>query len=476
MLTSPYSRPEFDPYESNDVPNGEPALWAAPTCNSALDAHLQLPGSKSLTNRELVLAALASAPTLIRRPLHSRDSALMVEALRSLGASIVEQPGDGLFGADWLVTPNELTGSTTIDVGLAGTVMRFLPPVAALALGPTTFDGDAGARRRPMAVTISSLRALGVDISDEGRGALPFTVHGTGRVAGGALTIDASSSSQFVSGLLLSAARFEQGLDLTHAGERLPSIPHIEMTLHVLRAHGVHAESPEPGRWIVHPGDIAGGEVTIEPDLSNAAPFLAAALVAGGSVTIDGWPTSTTQVGNDLLTLLPRFGATVVRDGARMTVTGTSRISGVELDLTTGGELAPALVALAALADSTSTITGIGHIRHHETDRLAALATEINKLGGRVTELEDGLRIDPAPLHGGEWLSYEDHRMATAGALIGLRIPGVQIENIATTAKTLPEFPTLWRDLVGLRADGSAPDGSAPDAPQTPDAPETPTA
>ena len=449
MLTSPYSRPEFDPYESNDVPHGDDVLWAAPTCDSGVDARLQLPGSKSLTNRELVLAALGSAPTLLRRPLHSRDTSLMVEALRSLGANIAEVPGDDAFGSDWLVKPDELVGSTTIDVGLAGTVMRFLPPVAALALGPTTFDGDAGARRRPMSVTVSSLRALGVDISDEGRGALPFTVHGTGRVAGGELTIDASSSSQFVSGLLLSAARFEQGLDLRHSGERLPSIPHIEMTLDVLRSRGVRAESPEPGRWIVHPGEISGGDVFLEPDLSNAAPFLSAALVAGGSVTIDGWPDSTTQVGNDLLTLLPLFGATVVRDGSSVTVSGTGRINGVTLDLTTGGELAPALVALAALAETTSTITGIGHIRHHETDRLAALATEINKLGGNVTELEDGLHIEPAPLHGGEWLSYEDHRMATAGALIGLRVPGVRIENIATTAKTLPEFPQLWMALLG---------------------------
>ena len=449
MLTSPYSRPEFDPYGSNDAPDGNPALWPAPTCDSGVDARLQLPGSKSLTNRELVLASLADSPAVLHRPLHSRDSRLMVEALRALGTTIVEQPGEGLFGADWLVTPGELTGSTTINCGLAGTVMRFLPPVSALALGPTTFDGDEGARRRPMAVTISSLRELGVDVADEGRGALPFTIHGAGHVTGGELTIDASSSSQFVSGLLLSAARFEQGLDLRHSGVRLPSIPHIEMTLDVLRAHGVDASSPEPGRWVVKPGPIAGGSINIEPDLSNAAPFLAAALVSGGTVTIDGWPATTTQVGNELLTLLPLFGATVTRDASSVTVSGSGRISGVTLDLTTGGELAPALVALAALADGESTITGIGHIRHHETDRLAALAAEINKLGGRVTELEDGLHIEPADLHGGEWQSYEDHRMATAGAIIGLRVPGVMIENIATTSKTLPEFAQLWQQMIG---------------------------
>lgn len=454
MLTSPYSRPDFDPYGSNDVPDVSSGRWKAPSTLGPVSGSLQIPGSKSLTNRELVLAALAEGPSVIQRPLHSRDSRLMIEALRSLGTGIEEVPGQGSFGSDWKITPGELLGSTTIDCGLAGTVMRFMPPVAALALGPTTFDGDEGARKRPMATTISSLRALGVDIADEGRGSLPFTVHGSGTVAGGELTIDASSSSQFVSGLLLAAARFEQGLDLRHSGERLPSLPHIEMTLDVLRKRGVEVSNPAVGHWIVKHGPIEAIDVDIEPDLSNAAPFLAAAVVTGGSVTISGWPLQTTQVGNDLLDILPLFGASVTRDGDNVTVTGktdqsgTPAISGITLDLTTGGELAPAIVAIAALASTPSTITGIGHIRHHETDRLAALATEINKLGGKVTELEDGLHIEPAELHGGVWLSYEDHRMATSGAIIGLVVPGVEIENIATTAKTLPEFPELWTTLV----------------------------
>jgi len=454
MLTSPYSRPEFDPYNVNDVPDADAGNWHAPSPTSPLDATLSLPGSKSLTNRELVLAALADGVSVLRAPLHSRDSKLMVEALRSLGTTIEEIAGTGSFGPDWKITPGELCGSTTIDCGLAGTVMRFLPPVAALALGPTTFDGDAGARRRPMATTISSLKALGADVADEGRGALPFTVHGTGHVAGGTLTIDASSSSQFVSGLLLAAARFDNGMDLTHSGERLPSLPHIEMTIEVLKNRGVTVDSPEVGRWIVHPSPIAARNIDIEPDLSNAAPFLAAALVTGGSVTITGWPAATTQVGNDLIELLPLFGATVTRVGSDVTVTGALDadgmpvITGITIDLSTGGELAPAIVALAALASTPSTITGIGHIRHHETDRLAALATEINKLGGNVTELADGLMIEPVPLHGGVWLSYEDHRMATAGAIIGLAVAGVEVENIGTTSKTLPEFVDLWAALV----------------------------
>ena len=455
MLTSPYSRPEFDPYGDNSREEGLPVNWKAPYAHSPVLGQVQIPGSKSLTNRELVLAALSDRSSRISRPLHSRDTRLMVEALRSLGVTISETPGDGVFGPDWIVEPGELTGSTTIECGLAGTVMRFLPPIAALALGPTTFDGDEGARRRPMATTISSLRDLGVDVSDEGRGALPFTVHGSGAVLGGELTIDASQSSQFVSGLLLAAARFENGLDLTHKGDRLPSQPHIDMTIEVLAQRGIHVEQPELGRWLVSPGMIQALDVQIEPDLSNAAPFLAAAVVTGGSVTISGWPEETTQVGNDLLEYLPLFGANVTRDGDTVTVSGAldekgaPYIEGVTLDLTTGGELAPALIAIAALSQEPSVITGIGHIRHHETDRLAALATEINKLGGAVTELDDGLRIEPRDLHGGVWESYEDHRMATAGAIIGLRMEGVEVENIATTSKTLPEFAALWSALVG---------------------------
>ncbi|MFI5060884.1 MAG: 3-phosphoshikimate 1-carboxyvinyltransferase [Actinomycetales bacterium] len=448
MLISKYSAPDFDPYGDNthDEPN---KLWPAPVASGPLTASVSLPGSKSLTARELVLSALADGPSLLRAPLHSRDTANMVEALRALGVEIVEKPGSGEFGADLLITPaEELLGSTTIDCGQAGTVMRFVPPIAGLALGPTMFDADDSARGRPMGSIISSLRALGVDINDDGRGSLPFTVHGTGSVTGGAITIDASSSSQFVSALLLSASLFENGLDLTHSGERLPSLPHIEMTIATLAARGVTVESPEVGHWIVQPGPIAAIDVDIEPDLSNAAPFLAAAVVTGGSVTITGWPSETTQVGADLADLLPLFGATVTHDGDRLTVTGGDSIRGVTIDLSTGGELAPALVAIAALADGPSEITGIGHIRHHETDRLAALVAEINGLGGAVTELPDGLRIEPQTLTGGVWRSYEDHRMATAGAIIGLAVEGVEIENVATTAKTLPQFTQLWQRLV----------------------------
>jgi 3-phosphoshikimate 1-carboxyvinyltransferase len=448
-----------DAAEPND--SGAPALWAAPVAPGPLAALLRLPGSKSLTNRELVLAALADGPSRLIHPLHSRDSALMIEALKALGIGIAEVAGDGTYGPDLAITPGELLGGVSIDCGLAGTVMRFLPPVAALALGPVGIDGDPQARRRPMRTTVEALRGLRVDVGDDGRGALPFTVQGTGVVEGGELAIDASASSQFVSGLLLAAPRFTRGLTLRHTGEHLPSLPHIEMTIACLAQRGVEVENPEPGLWIVPASSIAAFDVVIEPDLSNAAPFLAAALLAGGTVTIEDWPEATTQVGDDLAAILPRLGARVTRTGGTLTVDGGAgirggaTIPGLDLDLSTGGELAPAIVALLAFADGPSRVTGIGHLRGHETDRLAALSTELNRLGGAVTELEDGLAIEPRPLHGDVWRSYEDHRMATAGALVGLVVEGVEVEDIGTTAKTLPQFPELWRSMLGLDAVGT---------------------
>jgi 3-phosphoshikimate 1-carboxyvinyltransferase len=422
--------------------------WAAPVASAPLDARLVIPGSKSLTNRELVLSALADGPSVLRAPLRARDTLLMADALRALGAS-VEDAEDGA----WLVTPGALTGGVDLHAGLAGTVMRFIPPVAALAEGAVTLDGDEHARKRPMHTTIASLRALGVEVDDGGRGALPFTIRGTGAVDGGDLSIDASASSQFVSGLLLAAPRFRNGLVLRHDGERLPSLPHIEMTLATLRDRGVTVSNPEPTTWIVEPGPIAGRGLAIEPDLSNAGPFLAAALLAGGRVTIAGWPASTTQVGDLFRTLLPRFGASATLSDEGLTVDagagyrGGLRWEGVDLDLTEGGELAPTFAALAAVATTPSRITGIGHLRGHETDRLAALAAELNGLGGRVTELDDGLAFEPAPLHGGPWRAYADHRMATTGALLGLVVPGIVVDDIATTSKTLPDFPGMWDRL-----------------------------
>ena len=426
--------------------------WVAPRAASALHAVVPIPGSKSLTNRELVLAAVSDRPSAIHRPLRSRDSALMLDALTQLGVTCLDSVIEG--SDTLLVTPASLTGNVTIDCGLAGTVMRFVPPLAALANGSVTFDGDSGARQRPMATTIDSLRKLGVTVDDDGRGTLPFTVHGTGSVTGGDVSIDASESSQFVSGLLLVAARFDNGITLRHTGSLLPSTPHIDMTVACLRARGVTVSEPEPGVWRVEPGPISGINIDMEPDLSNAAPFFAAALVAGGHVTVPHWPKHTTQVGDQLGRYLELLGGVVTRDERGLTVDGGvgviggTPVNGVTFDLRDAGELAPALIAVAALAEGPSTFTGIAHLRGHETDRLAALVTEINRLGGNATELSDGIHLEPAALHGGVWRTYHDHRMATAGAIIGLAVDGVVVENIGTTAKTMPDFPDMWTAML----------------------------
>ncbi|MFI0984438.1 3-phosphoshikimate 1-carboxyvinyltransferase [Streptomyces exfoliatus] len=429
-------------------------LWPAPYARGAVDATVTVPGSKSVTNRALVLAALASEPGWLRRPLRSRDTLLMAEALRTLGVKIEEGVGPDGSGEAWRIIPSPLHGGATVDVGNAGTVMRFLPPVTALADGPVRFDGDPRSHERPLHGVIDALRALGARIDDEGRGALPMTVHGAGGLDGGTVEIDASSSSQFVSALLLSGARFNQGVEVRHVGTRLPSLPHIRMTVDMLRAVGAQVDEPEhggaPDVWRVAPSALRGRDLVVEPDLSNAQPFLAAALVTGGRVTVPDWPERTTQPGDALREIFTEMGGSCELTEAGLTFTGTGRIHGIDVDLGEVGELTPGIAAVAALADSPSTLRGVAHLRLHETDRLAALTKEINELGGDVTETEDGLHIRPRPLHGGVFHTYHDHRMATAGAIIGLAVEGVEIEDVATTAKTLPDFPTMWTEMLGV--------------------------
>ena len=412
--------------------------WPAPRANAPVTATVSLPGSKSLTNRALILAALADGPSRVRGALRSRDTLLMAAALTSLGAQL------DTTGNDWTVTPGPFAAHGTIDVGLAGTVMRFVPPVAALASGTVEFDGDEHMRQRPVGEILTALRALGADIDGDG---LPFTVRGTGSVRGGEVTIDASQSSQFVSALLLAGARYDTGLDVRHRGAPVPSLPHIEMTIEMLREHGVDVDDSAPNRWSVAPGPIKALDRQIEPDLSNAAPFLMLAAVSGGEVTVRDWPKHTTQAGDALRGILTAFGCAVTWSSEGLTVLGPTELQGVDLDLHDVGELAPAIAALAALAPTPSRLTGIEHIRKHETDRLAALAHELNAVGGRVTELPDGLVIEPARLHGGLWRTYADHRMAHAGVIIGAAVDGIEVENIATTSKTFTDFDQAWSAL-----------------------------
>ena len=434
--------------------------WLSPHATGPVTATVALPGSKSLTNRYLVLAALASGTSRLRKPLRSRDTMLMAAGLRSLGATVTDLAGSDRTDTDrddWVVTPASLSGSASVDCGLAGTVMRFLPPVAALADGPVAFYGDPHASQRPMAQVIDSLRTLGARIEDDARGTLPFTVQGSGRMPGGSVTLDASASSQFISALLLAGPRYEQGVTVHHDGRPVPSEPHIAMTVEVLRDCGVIVEDSEANTWRVEPSQIRALDVEVEPDLSNAAVFLAAALVTGGTVRVPGWPQSTNQAGDAIRDIFDAMGADVLLERSGLTVTGNEQISGLDVDLRDAGELTPVVVAVAALADSPSRIRGIAHLRGHESDRLAALVAEINALGGAVDETGDGLRVTPKPLQGGLFHTYDDHRMAMAAAVLGLRVPGVVIENVETTAKTLPGFADRWARMLDGPVDHDGP-------------------
>ena len=426
--------------------------WSAPfrsglsAASVPINAKVSVPGSKSATNRALILAAISKTPSVLRKPLFSRDTDLMVKGLKSLGCKIVEIKTSE--GFDYHVTPQQLTGPTQIDVGNAGTVMRFLPPIAAMATGLIYFDGDARSHERPLEPVIKALEQLGVSIEHGNKYRLPLTLNGSGRVKGGEVEIDASASSQFVSSLLLLGPATDNGITVKHIGKSLPSLPHIEMTIQMLKQFGAVVEV-DKNIWSVKSGSLTGQDLTIEPDLSNAAPFMAAAMICGGSVEILDWPKSTTQPGDQLRNIFTSMGARIEQTSEGLKISAGSAINGIDIDLHDVGELTPSIAAVAALASSQSTLRGIAHLRLHETDRLAALANEINNLGGDVTEGPGELLIKPAKLVASQiFKSYEDHRMATAGAIIGLAVKDLSVENIETTKKTLPDFPGMWQEML----------------------------
>jgi 3-phosphoshikimate 1-carboxyvinyltransferase len=424
------------------------ARWTTPHAAASVRGSVVVPGSKSVTNRALLLAALADGPSRLHRPLHSRDTELMAAALRAMGAHVDDTDGD------WVVEPAAPRGPAKVDVGLAGTVMRFVPPVATLADGAVHFDGHARARERPVGALLSALAELGADVVDDGRGQLPFTVVGHGGLAGGEVRVDASASSQIVSALLLTGARWDRGVRVVHVGDRpVPNGPHLRMTAAMLRSRGVSVDDTTAQVWSAEPGAIGARDVTVEPDLSSAAPFLAAACVTGGRVVVRDWPVSSEQPGAQLPGLLEAFGATSGREGDDLVATGGGAVTGADLDLRDCGELTPVISALAACAKGPSTLTGIDYLRGHETDRIAALARELTKLGARVTELDDGLRIEPGRLTGGVMKTYDDHRMVMAGAVLGLVATGLVLDDPATVAKTYPGFVEDWTRFVA----GSSP-------------------
>ena len=431
---------------------GHMSNWSAPfrsgltAASKPISATVTIPGSKSATNRALILAALATTPSRIRKPLSSRDTDLMVKGLQSLGCKIEQIKTDQ--GFDYQVIPGKLTGPTQIDVGNAGTVMRFLPPIAALATGLIHFDGDERSHQRPIGPVLSALEQLGVSVEHNNKYKLPITINGAGKIKGGTVEIDASASSQFVSALLLVAPATQEGITIKNIGPSLPSAPHIEMTIQMLEKFGATVQRTSSS-WSVTPCQLIGQDLVIEPDLSNAAPFMAAAMICGGSVQVRHWPLSTTQPGDQLRSIFTKMGAKVELNASSLTITGSGKIHGIDIDLGDVGELTPSIAAIASLATTPSALRGISHLRLHETDRLAALANEINNLGGSVIEGPGDLVIKPGKMNASQiWRSYEDHRMATAGAIIGLAVEGVIVENIETTQKTLSDFPGMWQGML----------------------------
>ena len=431
---------------------GDMSNWSAPfrsgltAASKPISATVTIPGSKSATNRALILAALATTPSRIRKPLSSRDTDLMVKGLQSLGCKIEQIKTDQ--GFDYQVIPGKLTGPTQIDVGNAGTVMRFLPPIAALATGLIHFDGDERSHQRPIEPVLSALEQLGVSVEHNNKYKLPITINGAGKIKGGTVEIDASASSQFVSALLLVAPATQEGITIKNISPSLPSAPHIEMTIQMLEKFGATVQRTASS-WSVKPCQLIGQDLVIEPDLSNAAPFMAAAMICGGSVQVSDWPLSTTQPGDQLRSIFTKMGAKVELNASGLTITGSGKIDGIDIDLGDVGELTPSIAAVASLATTPSTLRGISHLRLHETDRLSALANEINNLGGSVTEGPGDLIIKPGKMNASQiFRSYEDHRMATAGAIIGLAVEGVIVENIETTRKTLSDFPGMWQGML----------------------------
>ena len=419
--------------------------WHAPTINGAINSTLEIPGSKSATNRAFVLAALGNKNSIITNPLFARDTNLMLDALEKLGCNVVKKSNSVE------ISPMKKDHSEiSIDVGLAGTVMRFVPPLAALSSGTSHFDGDERARNRPMKTLIESLKKLNVKVIDNHQGKLPFSIISDGQITGGEIEIDASESSQFISALMLVGAKFNNGLTIKHVGQNLPSAPHIEMTIEMLKEVGVKTNQINTTTWRIDNQNINSKNWVVEPDLSNAGPFLAAAMVTKGEIKINDWPLQTTQAGNSWIEILSLMGANIQLNSKQLILKNDSEIKGINYNLNDVGELTPVLVAISLFANSKSEFTGISHLRGHETDRLAALVENITAIGGDAKETEDGLIINPKQLHGGVWKAFDDHRMATAGAVIGLKVKDIYVDDIATTSKTLPNFEEMWNKMVNL--------------------------
>ncbi|QJC21339.1 3-phosphoshikimate 1-carboxyvinyltransferase [Arcanobacterium buesumense] len=443
---------------------GNPTLWQAPTLPpyARLTSTIRLPGSKSLTARWMILAALARRTTRLVGALDSADTRTMAHALEQLGARVYWNLDACVIKPFPRTSTGKIIirGGVRIHAGQAGTVMRFILPLAAMARGPVEIDCADNARHRPIDGLVTALRDLGVHItstqpqSANGPLAFPFVVHGKGHLAGGTVAVDAQASSQYISALLLAGALMENGLTVHLKHHLLPSTPHVNMSVEVLAECGIsvvvgdHSWHVEP---VPHADLILPQTLTIEPDLSNAGPFLVAAMVSGGDVTIDNWPTQSNQPGMAYLDLLHQAGATFTeRTAGKLTCRGPATIAPLSADMHDVGELVPSIAALCAYADGQSHLTNIGHLRGHETDRLHAITQTLAHVGIPAVATTDALIIqgNPRALHAGDLDSYADHRMATCGAILGLRVPGIRVANMEATAKTFPQFVSMWETMV----------------------------
>ena len=445
-------------------------LWKAPFVKDNIDALVEIPGSKSLSNRYLILVALGSKPVVLKGLLRSRDTELMMSALKIFGVRFEEMES---YTSVLVIPPHgnifDIADGAVVNCGLAGTVMRFVTALSLFANKPIRFDGDKQAYARPMKPVLDGLEQLGAHVKYHGEvGFLPFSIippknFGSYEINDQQTThqnhvvrIDSSSSSQFISALLLIASRIPGGLCIEHIGSKLPSMPHIRMTMEDIRKAGGVVDMSESGVWHVKEHDLTlPDEVVVEPDLSNAAPFIGAALIAGGCVKIPNWPFETTQPGGLLPRILEQMGAEVFLEHESLNsgvlcVKSNGSIKAISnLDLSAAGEITPSIAAMLAFADGVSELHGIAHLRGHETNRLDAIVTELKRVGIGAEELDDGIRIIPSRnMHGEVMETYADHRMATFASMLGLRIPNITIKNIATTRKTIPDFPGMWCKMI----------------------------
>ncbi len=410
------------------------------------DTEVVVPGSKSLTNRALVVAGLAAGRSTLTGVLDADDTRAMLAGLEALGVGI-ERSTDGTT-----VTVDGVEGAppvadARIDARLSGTTARFLAPVLARVAGTSHLDGLPPFRRRPMGPSIAALRSLGCTVTEHGTpGHLPITVTG-GPVAGGEVAVAGEVSSQFLSGLLLAGPAFPDGLTV-RVTTPLVSVPYVEMTVEVLRWFGAEVHRPDAATFVVAGGGTRGAQLAIEPDASAASYLLAAAAITGGRVRVPGLTPASSQGDAGFAAVLARMGAEVVVDHRGTEVRGTGRLRGIEVDLGAMSDTAQTLAAVAVFAEGPTRITGIGFIRAKETDRIAAVVTELRRLGIDAREEEDGLVVHPGRPSPGVVATYDDHRMAMSFALLGLVVPGIAIADPGCVAKT---FPTYFEVLEQLR-------------------------